>query len=238
MILQGKGGVGKSMIASLLAQYQKSKGIPLICVDTDPINQTFLGYQGLNVEHLQIMHDDEIYSRLFDKLIELIFCSQGKDIIIDNGASSFVPLSYYLITNRVVSLLTSEGYSLIVHTVITGGQALLDTINGCFQLITQFPKETFFIVWLNRFWGEIEEDGKVFKEMKAYSLMQDRISGIICIPKFKMETYGRDFSFLLQQKKTFDEALQDPSFSVMVRQRLKIMKELIFKELEHIALLS
>jgi CO dehydrogenase nickel-insertion accessory protein CooC1 len=34
--LQGKGGVGKSLIASILAQYFVENGHKVECVDTDP----------------------------------------------------------------------------------------------------------------------------------------------------------------------------------------------------------
>ncbi|MBB4268183.1 CO dehydrogenase nickel-insertion accessory protein CooC1, partial [Roseospira visakhapatnamensis] len=40
MTLQGKGGVGKSFIASLLAQHFLARGQAPICLDTDPVNQT------------------------------------------------------------------------------------------------------------------------------------------------------------------------------------------------------
>lgn len=33
-ILQGKGGVGKSMISSLLAQYKLNQGESITCIDT------------------------------------------------------------------------------------------------------------------------------------------------------------------------------------------------------------
>jgi len=39
-ILQGKGGVGKSLIAALLAQYLHGRGLEVYCFDTDPINAT------------------------------------------------------------------------------------------------------------------------------------------------------------------------------------------------------
>ena len=41
MVLQGKGGVGKSFVASTLAQYMKNKGEEPLCIDTDPVNTTF-----------------------------------------------------------------------------------------------------------------------------------------------------------------------------------------------------
>lgn len=45
MILQGKGGVGKSFISSKLAQYKVAKGRNLLCIDTDPVNATFYGFK-------------------------------------------------------------------------------------------------------------------------------------------------------------------------------------------------
>jgi MinD-like ATPase involved in chromosome partitioning or flagellar assembly len=36
-----KGGVGKSLIASLLAQFYKDRGVHAICVDTDQYVQRF-----------------------------------------------------------------------------------------------------------------------------------------------------------------------------------------------------
>ncbi|KTC83971.1 traL protein [Legionella drozanskii LLAP-1] len=92
-------------------------------------------------------------------LIEKI-ASTTNDVVIDNGASSFVPLSHYLISNQVPALLKDLGHEMVIHTVITGGQALLDTINGFAQLIDQFENEAQFIVWLNPYWGAIEHDGK------------------------------------------------------------------------------
>ena len=99
MVLQGKGGVGKSMIAATIAQYKAGKGQKPLCIDTDPVNATFEGYKALNVRRLNIMDGDEINTRNFDALVEMIASAEG-DVIIDNGASSFVPLSHYLRCRR------------------------------------------------------------------------------------------------------------------------------------------
>lgn len=136
LVLQGKGGVGKSVIAALIAQYKTNKGQTPVCVDTDPVNATFEGYQSLNVKRLNILEEDEINTRNFDALVELIATSED-DVIIDNGASSFVPLSHYLISNEVPALLQDMGHEMVVHTVIAGSQSLLDTINGFSQLVTK-----------------------------------------------------------------------------------------------------
>ena len=60
--------------------------------------------------------------------------------------------------------------------------------------------------------------------MKAYTDNKARVSAIIQIPALKEETYGRDFSEMLQERLTFDEALADSALTIMTRQRLKIVK--------------
>jgi hypothetical protein len=236
MVLQGKGGVGKSLIAAILAQYNVSKGKQPLCIDTDPVNATFHGFKALKVKRLQIMDGDEINPRHFDSLVELIAPSTV-DVIIDNGASSFVPLSHYLISNQVPALLQEMGHELVVHTVITGSQALTDTVNGFAQLATQFPIESSFIVWLNPYWGAIEYEGKSFEQMKAYINNKNRVTAIIKMPTLKEETYGRDLADMLQEHLTFDEALANSALTIMTRQRLKIVKSALFAQLDNSAVL-
>ncbi len=231
MVLQGKGGVGKSMIVALLAQYKASIGQSPLCIDTDPVNATFEGYKALNVRRLHIMDGEEINTRNFDALVEMIASAEG-DVIIDNGASSFVPLSYYLISNEVPTLLQDMGHEFVVHTVVTGGQALLDTVSGFSQLTNQFPSQCLFVVWLNPYWGPIEHEGKSFEQLKAYTANKGRVSAIIQIPALKEETYGRDFAEMLQGRRTFDEALADSALTIMTRQRLKIVKNQLFARLQ------
>jgi hypothetical protein len=236
MILQGKGGVGKSFIAATVAQYKTSKGQKPLCIDTDPVNSTFHGYKALGVRRLEIMDGDEINSRNFDTLVELVAASKD-DVIIDNGAASFVPMSHYLLSNQVPALLQQMGHELVVHTVITGGQALLDTVNGFAQLVSQFPKEALFIVWLNPYWGPIEHEGKRFEQMKAYTTNKAQVSAIVQIPSLKEETFGRDLSDMLQERLTFDEALAMDSRTIMSRQRLKLVKGQLFAQMDIAAVL-
>jgi len=236
MILQGKGGVGKSLIAAVLAQYKQSTGQQPLCIDTDPVNATFHGFKALNVKRIQIMENEEINPRHFDELVELIASTTG-DVIIDNGASSFVPLSHYLNSNQVPALLQDLGHELVIHTVITGSQALTDTLNGFAQLAAQFTAETIFVVWLNPYWGAIESDGKHFEDMKVYHTHKSRVAAIIKIPTLKEETYGRDLADMLQERLTFDEALASPAQTIMTRQRLNIVKTQLFAQLYSAAVL-
>ena len=236
ILLQGKGGVGKSFAAASLAQYKAELGQSTLNIDTDPVNSTFHGYAALNVRRIQLLDGDEINTRNFDTFVDMV-AEAATDVIVDNGASSFVPMSHYLISNHVPALFAEMGHQLIVHTIITGGQALLDTVSGFSQLATQFPNEALFVVWLNPYWGPIEHEGKDFEQMKAYISKKERITAIIRVPLLKGETYGRDLSDMLQRRLTFDEAIALDSLTIMTRQRLKVIKGQLFGQLANAAVL-
>ncbi len=239
MMLQGKGGVGKSFISALLAQYQKAKGQAPLCIDTDPVNGTFHGYEGLNVVRLEVLEGQEIAPRKFDMLVELIGKDGGdNDVIIDNGASTFVPLSHYLISHGVAELLREMGRELIIHTVVTGGQAQDDTLNGFVHLAEQLPEPVKFIVWLNQYWGPIiAGDKSEFEDFKAYKANKGRISAVVKIPELQKDTFGRDLSDMLRERLTFDQALETTSLTIMTRQRLKMMRSNLFQLMDSAAVL-
>ena len=68
--LQGKGGVGKSLISAILSQYLSSKGQDVCGIDADSVNQTFSEYGGLRVECLNLLREGSIDQREFDLLME------------------------------------------------------------------------------------------------------------------------------------------------------------------------
>jgi len=225
MVLQGKGGVGKSFVAAAIAQYLRdcAQSVPL-CIDTDPINKTFLGYRALEVRALELMDGTEIDPRRFDTLFEQIL-SAGSDqhIVVDNGASSFVPLADYLLSAEVPKLVQAHGHRLQLHSVITGGQALWDTLEGLKSLLELFPDVPLF-VWLNPVHGKVQHEGKSFEDFAVYKDHKDRIQAVIRIPELNPKTSGRDLSDMLADKVTFKEAVDDGSRQLMQRQRLRMIQ--------------
>jgi CO dehydrogenase nickel-insertion accessory protein CooC1 len=97
LILQGKGGVGKSVIATLLAQYLKDKELTVACFDADPVNSTLAGFAGLQVTKVDLIETTEkgrrINPRRFDDLVEKIAGQPPEShIIVGTGSSALVPL--------------------------------------------------------------------------------------------------------------------------------------------------
>jgi hypothetical protein len=156
LTLQGKGGVGKSLVASILAQYLREKGKEVRCIDTDPVNRTFAQYSALGADRLNLRDEhNRIEQRAFDSLIERFLAEEAATFVVDSGASTFLPLWHYLLENSALDYLRQNGRRVYVHTVITGGQALLDTLNG-FHELAQTTAERNIVVWVNEYFGRVE----------------------------------------------------------------------------------
>lgn len=231
-ILQGKGGVGKSFVASLLVQYLRDKGAAVTAVDTDPVNATLTGYKAFDTYRLELLENGAIIERNFDELIEKVIAEEC-DFVIDNGASSFIPLAYYMNENAAFDLLAEQGKEVFIHTVVTGGQAMFDTISGFTSLAEQMPDSAKLVVWINEYFGEVVHapDGRTFEEMKPYLENKKRVAGLVPIYRKTVSTFGEDIKQMLEKKITFDEVSKDPEFGVMAKSRLNRVRKEIFEKI-------
>jgi hypothetical protein len=221
-VLQGKGGVGKSMISAFLYQTLAALGHEVSAVDTDPVNATLKGFKEFkNVSQLDLLTPDgNISSRKFDDLLDLLAeAPENTHIIVDNGASSFVTLGAYMQENNLVENLEELGNTVYLHTIITGGQALLDTVGGFANLVKGFPNCP-IVVWLNPYYGTIEIEGKPFSEFKIIKEHEKNIHAIIELPLGNRELIGKDIEQMLSKRISFDTGIND-SGHLAVRCRLK-----------------
>ena len=121
----------------------------------DPINNTLAKFPALNAVKVDLIENSDkgrrIDPRRFDDLVEQITGQPAEaHVIVDTGSSAFVPLLHYVLSNEVQAILSQGGHQLVVHTIVTGGQALLDTLHGAAQLVKQMDVAR-FVIWLNPF---------------------------------------------------------------------------------------
>ena len=234
LVVQGKGGVGKSFTSMIVAQYIASaaqNGTSVHCFDTDPVNQTFSRYAALKPEIINILTaDNTIDTRRFDGLVEKMIEADGIAVV-DNGAATFVPLMSYIAENHVDELLKENGVRMILHVPIMGGQALEDCAVGLAQTAKIIDAE--IVVWLNEHNGAIRlADGKDFTDLPVYKNNKAKIIGIVHIPRRNPDTFGKDIQTMTAANLTFAEADASPDFGIMTRQRLRTVKRDLFAQLE------
>lgn len=234
-ILQGKGGVGKSFVAALLAQHCRANAqAGVVCVDTDPVNATLSGYEAFGTRRIELLDDGVVDSGRFDELMMSIV-SEDADFIVDNGASCFIPLTKYLFESNALAVIGTTGREVVFHTVLTGGYGLRDTIAGFDWLAEHMPVETRIVVWLNEFFGPIESEGKTFEQMKVFDRHRERIAAILCLPKQNEQTFGRDLKAMLDQRLTFAEARASAHFNIFAKQRIAMMERQFLDQLKLVA---
>lgn len=219
-MLQGKGGVSKTVNCSFLAQFLRLHGLQTYCFDTDPVNPTFTGYEALHVERINLLTEDNVDPRKFDPLVDrLVAMPQDSHAVIDNGASSFLPICSYLLSSNILGLLEEKGHSAYLHTVLTGGQAFIDTLKNLGTLCTNFPNYP-IIVWLCLKDGDLEYKGTKLEDTAGWKECLPSIHSVVPIPNLGNATFGVDLQNLFSRRQTFAEAAQDESLGLVEQHRL------------------
>ena len=232
LVFQGKGGVGKTFVASLIGQFYQERGAPVICMDTDPVNASLSSVKALQARHVGLLGaDSRIDIDALDAMIEAA-ATEDAHIVIDNGAVSFVPLSQYLLANDIPDLIAGTGKDVVIHTIITGSPAMLDTLKGLASVAERFPASAELVVWLNGYFGPIvSPSGKGFEAMPVYEEFRGRITGLVHLASLDPDGAGRTLGDMLARGLTFAEADQSPEFRLVAKQRLRAIKRPIWDQL-------
>lgn len=203
--MYGKGGVGKSLVASLVAQYLSCHGDPVEVINAD-----------------YLMNECN-FDRLFNHLLEV-----DEDFVVDSGPMSFISLRHYILESDVINLLSKHGKQVVMHGVISDDP---HTHKNLSSLINEIPAPAKIIVWLNEFYKEI----KGFEETAIYLANKERISGIVRLKSRRHSIFAADIEKMLVANLTFDEANVSPDFNIISKSRLSRVKEDIYRQLEEVA---
>lgn len=228
LVAQGKGGVGKSVIACLLAQYLLDTGKDVTCFDTDWVNPSFSEYKRFHFEKLRVTekdnskYDDLYFEDIFTKAI-----AAPNDVVIDSGASTFIPLIDYLNTFDVSASLKAIGIDFIVHSVATGNEDEDNAISGIYKIANTPIKK--FVIWQNQYFGMVNQ-----KSFKSWS--EKQFSKIIARPVLSTGEgiVLNSFQKLLKDRKTFAEHIDNPEVFIFDRDRMRLLREQIYAEISKI----
>lgn len=236
-ILQGKGGVGKSFTTAILAQYFiDEKNMDNIVVgDTDPVNTTTVKVKRLNADLIQITENSKVIQSKFDPMFESMLTNSQNTFVIDNGASTFLPLIQYFNDNCVMDMFEDVEQDVYIHTIIVGGQALADTLQG-FEELKQLVKgsKVKLIVWINEFQGIPALKNTPLIKTKFIEENKDVIAGLVVIQDRKSDAFTTDIKELTEKSLTLKEALESEYFGLMAKSRLKRVFNDIYKQLDNI----
>ena len=231
LILNGKGGIGKSVVSSFFTQFLISKNLPVLGIDCDASNNTFSQYEKLNIKRVAVANDNNmtIDSKKFDNVMNEIINSTEEHIIIDSGASSFLNLVNYIIETDIINILNQNDCVTYIHLILAGGDMLQESFISAKAVINKL--DTNYIIWLNEHFGSFIGNDHFLKS-KHFQEIQNKIGKVIIIPKQSSDLTEKDVQKMLKLKITFDEVKDSKEFSLFEKSRINFYKNILFTEID------
>ena len=243
-VLTSKGGVGKSLICTILACYFEDRAQRILNLDLDANQPTFSRYRGLDVQRVEVTRNGKVDSGLFDYALETIYGPNVREglprtdidqVIVDSGAGSYLPFVQYMRRENVMENFADLGYCHSLHVVIVGGQAMDDCVLSLNQLATHFGAGSKIVVWLNSYFDNLPWSGiNEFYESRVYRKYEQLIHGVVEMPDLDPETEGRAFARFSKANQTFAEALSSGDLSYADSKRLLRLRQTYYEQLDPI----
>ncbi len=224
IVMQAKGGVGKSFISALLLEYLSDKS-KATGIDTDFNNPSLSMHESLDVTYLNIMpNGDTVDIRKFDDLVMFMFENEkvkGKDCVWDIGAGTMTPLFAYINANDTFSLL-GEHFNITVHIpVAIASESEADCLVGLENMLTSFKDKCTYMVWSNEFFAST--GGHSIEDLDAYKKHRSKIFSVVNMSKRDV-LFESALAKMKKRKQIFADVNMDPEYNILEKSRLHKIK--------------
>jgi hypothetical protein len=218
LILNGKGGVGKSFFAINFVQFLKDKGITHVAIDSDNENSTLKRFhteaQFLDLSNRREL--DGIFAALEKVNLVVMDCrAASTDLFIDYFAEIDLP-----------AVLSALGATL---TLIMPVNHESDSVDQVQRLTDQFGKDCSYVVVRN---AAHSDSFALFESSEVRVQLEDALGG-----KEIAMTRLQDWlvEALNARNVTVTTAAKHPAFSLLDRQRLQTWQRKLYTEIESAA---
>ncbi|CAA9890818.1 conserved hypothetical protein [Candidatus Methylobacter favarea] len=221
-----KGGVGKSVVARVLAQYMIDNEIPFTGFDTDRSHGALLRFYSDYASPTII----DNYQSL-DAIMETASANPEQRILVDLAAQTHHPLEQWIDESGVLELADELGISLCYWNVMDSGKDCVDLLN---KLLDQYGTNFNYIVVRN----QLRDDNFTILETSG---VKDRAlafgAKIITLKKLHAPVMtkidGNSSSFWAAKNKDTDNL---NALGLLERQRVKIWLRHAYSEIESVGL--
>jgi hypothetical protein len=141
-----KGGVGKSMVSRLLAQYFIDHEVPFVGFDTDRSHGSLLRFYADYSSPVLV----DRYEAL-DKIVETAVDQPGRRVLVDLAAQTQEPLIKWMDESGVLDMADLSGISLNYWHVMDSGRDSVDLLK---RLLDRFGQRVHYVIVQNQLRGE------------------------------------------------------------------------------------
>lgn len=219
-----KGGVGKSVMARILAQYFIDHGQPFLGFDGDRTHGALLRFYATYASALQI--DD--YQSL-DRLVDLAVSEPARKLLVDLAAQTQLPLARWITESRLLELAPDLKLNLVYWHVMDNGFDSVELLRG---FLDQFGQKIGLVLVLNQVRGErfdlLENSGQRVRalEMGAKTMALQRLADVTMQ---KIDANSRSFWAAMN-----NGAGPDATLGLLEQQRLWVWMKRAYEEIERI----
>lgn len=207
-----KGGVGKSMVSRLLAQYFIDHDLPFTGFDTDRSHGSLLRFYA---DYASPALADS-YEAL-DRIVEAAIEQPGRRVLVDLAAQTHDPLVRWMDESGVLDMADLSGISLHYWHVMDSGRDSVDLLT---RLLDRFGQRVHYVLVRNQLrgddFGQLERSGQLDRARGLGAKVIDlkRLHDAVV-----QKIDARNASFWAAKNAS---AIDGPGLGLMERQRLKL----------------
>jgi len=216
-----KGGVGKSMLSRLLAQYFIDQQMPFVGFDTDRSHGSLLRFYADFASPALV----DRYEAL-DRIIEAAVEQPGRRVLVDLAAQTQEPLVRWMEESGVLDMADLSGIALYYWHVMDSGRDSVDLLE---RLLDRFGQRVNYVLVRNQLRGDdfsqLERSGQLDRARGLGARVIDvrRLHDNVV-----QKIDARNASFWAAKN---NSAIDGPGLGLMERQRLKMWLSHAFSEI-------
>jgi len=148
-----KGGVGKSVVARILAQYLIDKQVPFLGFDTDRSHGALMRFYADFASPVVLDRAEAL-----DSIVEAAVAQPDRRILVDLAAQTHDSLAQWMDEAGVLDLAAEAGFALYYWHVMDAGKDSVDLLG---KLLGRFGNRLHYVLVLNQMRGD---DFSILKE--------------------------------------------------------------------------
>jgi hypothetical protein len=217
-----KGGVGKSLVARILAQYLIDKELPFLGFDTDRSHGALMRFYSGFASPVLV----DRYEAL-DAIIEAAVAQPDRRVLVDLAAQTHEPLARWMDESGVLELAGEAAFELHYWHVMDAGK---DSVDLLAKLLDRFGNRLRYVLVLNQLRGDdfsiLTKSGQ---EARALALGARKVS-IKRLNEAAIQKIDASSSSFWAAKNSSDKEVT--GLGLMDRQRVKLWLRAAYQEIE------
>ncbi len=218
-----KGGVGKSLMARVLAQYLIDRQLPFLGFDTDRSHGALMRFYSAYASPIEINKVESL-----DAIVEAAVDQPGRRILVDLAAQTHDPLATWMEEAGVISLADELGMKLFYWHVMDSGRDSVDLLR---RLLDRFGTGLQYVLVRNQVRGA---DFSILEQSGEQSRAIGMSANVVSVKKLnehiiqKIDAASSSF----WQAKSPDK--DSSGLGLMDRQRVKMWLRDVYREIDEV----